>query len=191
MRRKLSWVVLVLLVATTGSSCSAAGATAAPTPKAVATSYADYHAAFCGAWESVFLAVGNPDTGGGSDLTRQMDSAIETGDMAAVDQIAGQIRAELETARVKVAYASGFDGGAKGMAAMDKLIVAFEALVEAKRAAAGEGLAAATEKGQAALRAAGGGDAWETILTADTWASVRAAQPPDVPSRCENVPISL
>lgn len=37
MRRYLSWVFLVLLAATTGSSCSSAGSTPGPTPKPVAS----------------------------------------------------------------------------------------------------------------------------------------------------------
>ena len=44
------------------------------------TSYEDYAFAACAAWDRLFVAVGNPDTASGSDLSRSLDAAVEASD---------------------------------------------------------------------------------------------------------------
>lgn len=140
----------------------------------------------------MFLAVGNPDTASGSELSLALDDAITSGDLAATDQKAAAIRAELEAGRVHVAVAASWPPGAAPMTQLDRVLAAFEVYVEAERAAASKGLNAAKQDAQAAFVAAGAVEAWSLLLAPETWAEVNAARPAGAqPERCGDLPISF
>ncbi len=171
------------------SATSPAGT--APTPVA----YEVFHESFCSAWASMFRAVGNPDTGSGSDLTIAMDAAITAGDLVSVDSIAAQIRAELEAGRSAVERASGWAPASPMMAQIDLVFVGFEAMTEAKRAAAALGLQVAKARGQQALQDAGAIDAWFALIRPgildDTRHAIESARPPGASGQCETLPIGF
>lgn len=178
--------IAALIVAACGTG------SASPTPAPVATSFQEFRAGFCAAWESLFLAVGNPDTASGSELSDALDKAIVDGDAIAIEVAAGKVQDELEIGRSQVAYAAGWEPAAAPMAHMDRLFVGFEAMIEAQRAAASEGAAAAAGKGQAAFEAAGALDAWRAILTPASWSAVDASRPAGVSSEnCGDLPVGM
>jgi hypothetical protein len=179
-----------LLIAGVLAACGGAGSS--PTPLPGATTFEEFRTANCAAWESMFLAVGNPDTASGSDLSHALEDAIAGGDVATADLQAQAIRDELEAGRAHAAVAASWPPGAAPMAQMDKVLVAFEVYIEAERAAAEEGLAVAKGEGQAAFEAAGAIEAWGLLLTPATWADVEAARPAGVqPQPCGDLPISF
>ncbi|HEX4897384.1 MAG TPA: hypothetical protein VFV53_03395 [Candidatus Limnocylindrales bacterium] len=182
-------LVAALLVAAVVAAC---GGAASPTPRPGATTFEEFRTANCAAWEAMFRGVGNPDTAAGSDLSHALEAAIEAGDEATVEAKAAAIRTELEAGREHAAFAGAWEPGAAPMAAMDAVLVAFEAYIEAERGAAMNGLSAAKGAGQAAFEAAGAMKAWETLLTRATWAEVDAARPAgDTPQPCGDLPISF
>lgn len=182
--------IAAILVAAIVGACG--GGSASPTSPPGATGFEEFRTAGCAAWEALFRGVGNPDTASGSELTRALEAAIEDGDAAAIEQNAAAIRAELEAGREQAAIAGAWDPGAAPMDALDRVLVAFEAYVEAERAAAADGLGAAKGAGQAAFEAAGAIEAWGLLLTPATWAEVEAARPADSqPERCGDLPLSL
>jgi hypothetical protein len=109
-------------------------------------------------------AIGNPDTAADSQLSAALDDAINQGDSAAVDQTAASMQAELDSGRRFAAAAAAWEPGAATAELVDQLIVAFKAFVEAKRAAAVQGLTAADALAQSALEQAGGITAWQSLL---------------------------
>ncbi|HLO34864.1 MAG TPA: hypothetical protein VK194_02225, partial [Candidatus Deferrimicrobium sp.] len=146
-------------------------------------------------WEDLFRAAGNPDLGNGSDLTRAMDEAITAGDLATVDRLASEITSALEAGRRDVAHATGWTPAAPMMAEIDRVLVGYEAMTEAKRAAASQGLNTATRLGQEALQSSGAIDAWFALIRPgvldETRAAIQSARPAGVPAQCKNVPIGL
>jgi hypothetical protein len=186
-RRRLGVVGSIVLVV---AACSIGAPS--PTPMPAATSFGEYRTAFCLSWEALFRAVGNPDTGQGSELSDAMDDAIARNEFGQADVLAARIKAELEAGRRQVEFAGGFAPGAAMMVETDRFFIAYEAMIEAKRAAAREGLTAATDKGQAAFEAAGGLDAWRAMMLPETWSALDAARPPgEEQQTCENVPIGI
>ncbi len=184
-RRLRTGVVALVVLGAAVASCSPA-ATAAPG----ATSYQEFRPAFCSAWEALFRAVGNPDTGAGSDLSKALDAAIAAGDQAAVERAATAIAAELADAHRQSAFAAGWQPAAPMMAEMDRLIAAYDAGLAAQRTAAGQGSEAARALRQSAFEKAGGLDAWQAMFSAVNLIGAalpagQAAQP------CANVPISI
>lgn len=179
----LGAVVLVL------TACSGAGS---PTPVPAATSFEEYRTAFCSSWEALFRAIGNPDTGEGSELSDAMDAAISRRDLGQVDTLAARIQGELAAGRRQIAFAAGFGPGAQVMSYMDRLFADFGVLIEAKRAAAPQGLEVATTRSQAAFEATGALDTWRTLMSPESWSALEAARPSGEEQRnCENVPIGL
>jgi hypothetical protein len=168
------------------------GGSASPTLPPGATSFEEFRTASCAAWESLFRSVGNPDTAAGSELSHALEDAIARGDSATADQKAAAIHEELEAGRAHVAVAAAWAPGAAPMAQLDRVLVAFETYVAAERAAGGDGLTAAREKAQAAFEAAGAIEAWQLLLTPETWAEVNAARPAGLqPQPCGDLPISF
>ena len=164
-------------------ACGSAAVTASPRP-ARAASFDEYAVAFCSAFDSMFRAIGNPDTGEGSELTAELDRAIAAGDLPAVERLAGTITAELGSGRQHAAVAGGWQPGAPVMTQLDRVLVAFEAMVAAKRAGANH-VPGAPEP-QAAFESAGGVAAWFAMLEA-----ARAMERPAgaAERRCPTVPI--
>ena len=164
-------------------ACGSAAITASPRP-ARAASFDEYAVAFCSAFDSMFRAIGNPDTAADSELSAALDRAIEAGDIASVERLAGAITAELESGRQHVAVAGGWQPAAPVMAQADRVFLAFVAMIAAKRAGALH-LPGAVEP-QAAFEGAGGVDAWFAMLEAS-----RAMERPAGAAgrQCPTVPI--
>jgi hypothetical protein len=189
-RLRIVELTAALLIAMIVAGCG--GAPASPSTRPGATTFEEFRTANCAAWESMFLAVGNPDTASGSELSHALEDAIAGGDFATADRNAAAIREELETGRAHVAVAMSWPPSAAPMAQLDRVLVAFEVYIEAERAAAGKGLSAAKQEAQAAFEAAGALEAWGLLLTPDTWAEVNAARPAGVqPQPCGDLPISF
>jgi hypothetical protein len=181
MKRQGIGALVVLMIAT------ACGQVAAPTSEVLgAKSHAEFVAAACSAFDSMFEAIGNPDAGGGSELSKALDAAVTAGDVATAERLANESNRVLDEGRRHAAVAAGWGPGAAMMAALDRFLAASQAMVGAKRVAAGttRELAAA----QAAFEAAGGVDAWTSMLGAAQGLQL----PPDAtPTHCPNVPITL
>ncbi|TAK03117.1 MAG: hypothetical protein EPO36_00130 [Chloroflexota bacterium] len=184
--RLLVGLLAAALVATCG------GGAVSPSPKPGATTFEEFRTAACAAWASLFEGYGNPDTNAPSDLRQDLEAAIEAGDTEAVERHAAAMLAELEAGRAHAAVGAAWSPGAEPMAAMGDVLAAFQAYVDAERAAAGSGLAEAKGAGQAAFETAGAIEAWTLLLTPDTWAEVNAARPSgSQPEPCGEVDISL
>ncbi|HET9520238.1 MAG TPA: hypothetical protein VFO73_04245 [Candidatus Limnocylindrales bacterium] len=184
-------VALVIAVATLGG-CSGPPAAASP---AGATTYLEFREAFCSAFDGLFRAIGNPDTGSDSELMAQMEAAIAAGDRATVERVAREIVATLEAAREHGRFAGGWAPASPLAAPLDRMLVTFEVLVEAKRSAAGEGIDAANSAGQTAFEQAGGLEAWTNLLRAfqdpAVMGALASARPADLDPQCPTVPISV
>jgi hypothetical protein len=189
--------LLIVLIAIVGAACGGGPPNATPTPVATATpapasatpkpaaaSYEQYFVAACAAWDSLFRAVGNPDTGSGSDLSRSLDEAVTAADVASADRLAADIAKELKVGRGHVAVAGGWTPRAPVMVQLDRVFAAFEVMIEAKRVAAKHEPNAVVP--QTAFEQAGGVEAWIAMFEAARAAGGgRAAD-----ARCPNVPVT-
>jgi hypothetical protein len=156
------------------AACSVGAPSASPS--AAAASYADFDSAFCGAFTSLIRAVGNPDAGTPSVMSTALDYALAAGDAAATDRAASAMLAELETGRQQAALAARWQPAAATMVQMDRVLVAFEALTAAKRAAAAHDPGAVDP--QKAFEQAGGAQAWSALLTGVSTIPVPAGASP-------------
>jgi hypothetical protein len=159
MKRRSIWAAAMTVAVLAAAACSGGVPTASTTPAVV--SYVDYEAAFCSAFTSLIKGVGNPDAGTPSVLSKSLDDAVAAGDVAAADRAATAITAELEAGRAQAATASRWVGGGPSASGMDRVLVAFEAQVAAKRAWANHLPGAADP--QFALEKAGGMGAWAAL----------------------------
>jgi hypothetical protein len=175
--------VLAVCLATSAAACDI-GVSTVPAPPAAA-SYDEYALAACGAWDALFKAVGNPDTGSGSELSRALDEAVANGDAAAAERASASMLRELAAGRVQVAVAAGWAPRAKVMAELDRVFTAFEAMTRVKLARA---RGASSEEPQAAFERAGGVDAWFAMLRAMQDAGAGTA--PATARQCANVPVT-
>ena len=151
-----------------------------------AASFEEFAAGLCAAFDSLFRAVGNPDTASGSELSNALKAAAERGDSVTAEEVATQITAELETGRGHASYAAGWPPGEAAATQVDRLLVAFERWTEAHVEAA-RGMPA---EPQQAFEESGGLSAWQGMIAA--MQVVASHRPPGVPARqCPNVPISL
>jgi len=173
------WLAIFVL-ATAGCSAPAASSVPPATFEEFAT-----HA--CDAFGAMFRAVGNPDAGTGSELSMALDEAVRRGDPAEAGRLAEAITAELESGRQSASQASAWPPGFAMMSELDRVLLAFEAQIDAKRQAAGT---SAAPDPQAALEAAGGLAAWGAMLEAAR--GIQGARPANLaPHECEGIPISL
>ncbi len=187
-------ILVLALVAALAAACGsgAPSATTTPTPTTVptptappaATSFSEYGVAFCSAFQALFRAVGNPDTAEGSELSHGLDAAVAAHDGETAVRLAGNIKAELEAGRRQAKVGAGWAPAAPTMVQLDRLLVAFEAMTDAKVAKA-KGDPNADP--QAALERSGGLEAWTGMLTA--WGAMAADRPANV-QPCANVPIN-
>ena len=79
MKHSLRAISLALVTLVVGA-CGSAAMTASPRPLRAA-SFDEYAVAFCSAFDSMFRAIGNPDTGEDSPMSADLDAAIEAGDV--------------------------------------------------------------------------------------------------------------
>jgi hypothetical protein len=154
-------IASLALLALTVTACEsrAPGASASGTPPAI--SYDDFSSALCSSFTSLIRAVGNPDAGTPSVMSKALDDAVARGDALAADQAAAAMLAELEAGRAQAAVAGRWAPGAAAMRHMDALLVAFEASTNAKRAVAAKVPGVDPQK---AFEAAGGVTAWSGML---------------------------
>lgn len=186
---------VLVLVATT--ACQG-GTTPDPSPSVPgATSYLEFREAFCSAWEDLFRAIGNPDAGSDSELSKAMNDAIAAGDRAEVDRLAGEIIRALESGRGNLRVAGGWAPGSTIALAMDPIFVTFERMIEAKQLAASQGLGLdeTTRAAQSAFEGAGGMEAWanglRSMQNVDVARVIASARPAGLEPQCENVPIGI
>jgi hypothetical protein len=148
--------------------------------------YAEFDASFCAAFTSLIRAVGNPDAGTPSALSRTLDDAVRAGDAPAADQAAAAMTAELETGRRHAAAAARWQPATGAMAQMDRLLVAFEVMTTAKRAVAAKVPGAADP--QKAFEQAGGVQAWTAVLSGVTTLPIPSGS---MPAPCKAMSGSL
>ena len=168
--RALGLALVATIVVACGSAAppaspsAPAGAPSAPvtSPSAAPATFAEYDESFCGAFTSLIRAVGNPDAGTPSALSKKLDDAVLAGNVLAADQAAAAMIAELETGRHHAAAAARWEPAAGAMAQMDRLLVAFEARTAALRAKAAK--TANAPDPQQAFEQAGGVQAWSGML---------------------------
>ena len=151
--------LIVLTVAACGS-----GAPSAPplvAPSLAPATFDEFSTQLCGAFTSLFRAVGNPDANTPSVMSKALDDAVEAGDGPAADRAAAAMMAELESARVQAAAAARWQPTAATMVQMDRLIVAFEALTTAKQTLAHT---PGSPEPYKAFEQAGGREAWAGVV---------------------------
>ena len=151
--------LIVVTLAACGSSPASVPPSLAPSP-APAT-FDESSTQFCGAFTSLIRAVGNPDTGTPSIMSKALDDAVAAQDGAAADRAADALIAELESGRAHTATAARWQPTAAIMADMDRLLVAFEASTTARRALAHLPGSADPQK---AFEQAGGVQAWAGVI---------------------------
>ncbi len=185
-KHRLRGVLIVWVVVAT-SACAAPVPIdqAMPTVRPAAASYEEYAVAACAAWDALFRAVGNPDTGTGSDLSRALDAAVAAGDGPSADRAAAAIAMELGTGRQQVAFAAGWVPRARVMAQVDRIFVAYEAMIAAKRAAPRHEPNAVDP--QAAFEQAGGIEAYFAWIAALKEAGLTGAA---TERQCPKVPVA-
>jgi hypothetical protein len=172
-------VVLAMLVVAVG----ACGATApGPTAEPRVGTFGEFFGSWCSSMQSMLRAIGNPDSGADSQLSKALDAAIEAGDLDSVEAVAGQIRTELQNGRRLAAAASAWPPGAQMASQTERVLAAFDAAIGAKQAAAKAGLAMAEELAQDAFMKAGGPEAWTGMIeAARAFPELGAADGPSCP----------
>jgi hypothetical protein len=171
------------------SAAVSAVATPATSPAGGAATHDEFNVLLCDSFRAMFRAVGNPDTGSHSDMLKALDAAIARRDAAAADSASAAVLAELARGRASAAGAAMWPPGAALAGAENSVLAAYEAGVRAETAVAAQGPAAATPAMQLAFEAAGGVQAWRSMLTA---ASTRSPTPGEKPMRCgDDVPVTL
>lgn len=168
-------VIAMVLIVLSGAGCVGTG-TPSATPTPAAATYEEAEAAVCSAFTALILAVGNPDAGTPSVLSTSLDDAVAAGDATAAGHAAASIKSELETGRQQAAAAGRWQPAGPFAVAMDTLLVAFEAQVAAKLAAASHTPGAVDP--QTAFEQAGGAQAWTATLQAITTMPIPAGASP-------------
>lgn len=151
--------LVVLGAAACGSGTMSATSSVAPSQ--APNTFDEFSTQFCGAFTSLFRAVGNPDANTPSVMSKALDDAVKTGDGAAADTAAAAMMTELESARMQAAAAARWQPTAAIMVQLDRLIVAYEALTTAKQTLAH------TPGGPDPFKAfeqAGGREAWAGVV---------------------------
>ena len=90
--------ILVLTVA----ACSAPAASSLPP-----VTFEEFATNACDAFSAMFRAVGNPDAGTDSELSKALDEAVQRGDPAEAGRLAEAITVELESGRKAASRAAG------------------------------------------------------------------------------------
>ena len=180
-------VLFITLVAAATAACGSASSSQAPSPTAVpaADSFDAYAVAFCSAWQHLFLAVGNPDTAEGSELSTALDDAVASHDGTKAEQLAERITHEIKSGRQDVAVGGGWPPATQIMVEMDRVFVGFELMTAAKVAKA-KGSPNAIDP-QAAFERSGAIAAWSAMFEAH---AALGAERPASAQRCGELPIS-
>lgn len=184
-------IVAACSAATPGTSPPAGSGSAAPSARLEASvppaaTFDAFREATCSAFDSMFEAVGNPDTGSGSILSMELDRAVEAKDGAAAERVAAVMTSELEAGRRQARSAAGYPSAAPMATQLDRVLAAFVVMVAAKRDVA-NGVPASVSP-QAAFESAGGVVAWLAMLDAVRTLERPAGEPVE---QCPTVPVSL
>lgn len=179
---RFHWLpVLVFAVA----ACAPSSGSSPPAGSSLPATFDDFATRACDAFEAMFRAVGNPDTGTPSELSAALDEAVLRGDPAEANRLAEAILTELEQGRQAATAAAAWPQGALAMSAMNDLLIAYEAYIRAKQ----EQSAGNAADPQAALEAAGGLEAWEAMMRAAI--AIIEARPANAPPHeCDGIPMS-
>ena len=180
-------ILFITLLAAATAACATAAPSQAPSPTAVpvADRFDEYAVAFCSAWEHLFLAVGNPDTGEGSELSKALDDAVATHDGTKAEQLAEQMSQEIKSGREDVAVGGGWPPATPIMVEMDRVFVGFQVMTAAKVAKA-KGSPNSVDP-QVAFEGSGALVAWSAMFAAH---AALGAQRPASTQRCGDLPIS-
>ena len=154
--------IAVACIALAVAACATGAPSSAPTPTPAAATYVEAQDAICSAFGAMLRAVGNPDAGTPSILSKTLDEAVTAGDVPAAERAAAGMAAELQAAVQQAAVAGRYEDSAPAAAAMNTLFVAFGAMITAKLAVARK-TPGATDP-QAAFEQAGGVEAWTAML---------------------------
>jgi hypothetical protein len=171
--------VLILAISACGS-----GGTPSVAPSRAAT-FEEFATNACDAFEAMFRAVGNPDAGTDSELSKALEEAVERGDPAEAGRLAEAIAVELESGRQAASRAAAWPPGFAAMSELDRLLLAFEAMIDATRQNAGN---PDGPDPQAAFEAAGGVTSWTAMLEAAR--AMQSARPANLPPHeCDGIPM--
>jgi hypothetical protein len=154
--------IRALSVALIVVACVACGGAQSASPPPKAATFDEFGAAYCAAWDELFTAVGNPDTGSHSRLSSEFGKAADVGDIASTERLAAMIVGHLESGRGHVAVASGWPSAGPMMAQLDRVFLAYEAMIAARRA--GVSHAPGEMNPQAAFEEADGVEAWQAMF---------------------------
>ena len=160
------------------------------TPRPPPSSYDEVTESLCAAWQALDRAVGNPDSGEGSELSDSLEAAAKRRDAAAAERAGTQIVAELETARQHAAEAGRWEPAAKAAEQMDRLLLAFKAMAEAQMEQARGSVSTDNgygDPGQAAFEQAGGMQAW--MGTLDATQELISQRPDGPPRQCGDIAV--
>ena len=136
--------------------------------------------------QALFRAVGNPDTGAGSELSDALEQAASDRDPAAAARAAALIVSELEIGRTQAAHITGWPPTERVGQNLDRLFLAFAAWTAA---AVEEARGTPGADRQRAFEEAGGLDAWTGMLQGVQ--EVMSQRPDGPPRECEGVPMDL
>ena len=187
MDRRQIRVAVIALVVVTAAACGTGAPSAVPSPTALpaATSFEEYAASFCSAWDAIFLAVGNPDTAEGSVMSKALDDAVAARNGPEAERLAAEITAELGSGRRHAAIAGGWPPAAPAMTELDRVFAGFMAMTAAKAAAAKSAPGAVDP--QTAFEQAGGVDGYFAMFEA---MRAMASSRPAGAQECPNLPIA-
>ena len=172
------WLAILLLAV---AACSAPAA-----PSVAPATFEEFATHACDAFEAMFRAVGNPDAGTDSELSKALDDAVQRGDPAEAGRLAEAITVELESGRQAASRAAAWPPGFAAMSELDRLLLAFEAMIDATRQTAGN---PDGSDPQAAFEAAGGVKSWTAMFEAAR--AMQGARPANLPPQeCDGIPMS-
>ena len=124
------WLAILVL---TVAACSAPAA-----PSLAPATFEEFATNACDAFEAMFRAVGNPDTGSDSELSKALEEAVQRGDPAEAGRLAEAITVELESGRQAASRAAAWPPGFAAMSELDHVLLAFEAMIDANAPDRGE-----------------------------------------------------
>lgn len=182
MRQRQLRIMVIALAGVAAAACGTGAPNSAPIP--AATSFEEYATAFCSAWTALFAAVGNPDTAEGSVLSKALDDAVAAENRPEAERLAAEITTRLESGRRHAKVASGWPPAAPAMSQLDRVFVAFEAMIAAKAASAT--VTANPVDPQAAFEQAGGVEGYFAMF--DAMSAMASARPAGA-QQCPNLPI--
>ena len=178
---RLRWLpALVLAIA----ACTPSAGSPPPAASLAPATFEEFATHACDAFEAMFRAVGNPDTGAGSELSTQLDEAVTRGDPAEANRIAQAIIAELRRGQDAASAASAWEPGSAVMGELNDVLVAYEAYILAKQDLS----TGSVTNPQGAFEEAGGVTSWEAMLGAA--ANLIEARPAVPPQECDGIPMS-